>query len=485
MTTAAAAAFAADERPSESPPRDALLLDSMGRVVRVPPESVPAKLRPYGRLGLKHQTPQPVPGAKIPDEVMQRMQAAREGVEELRWFPAHQPPMMSYLASIDEFGTTALKPGALVRSVPWEPLVERAKSALAEHGLRYSLDQTLTYVALSDVASGASDLAYYTFDLKAKWAVFDNRNGGAAGWISTEIEAKAGLNGAARTQSAQTNIGSITTPTEIWSRVNGFRIPELAWQQSLRDGEIVIVAGMVSAGNYFDANAYASTGRRQFLNSALINSMVLPLPAYNFGANVQWQPAKDWYGMLGGSVGEGTTDKAPWSNYDADTWSVLGELGYAPDDFLDLGPGVYRVQPFAARAGGPVQGGLGFNFQQQLGRHSPFGWFGRFGSGGSRVTGGASAQVATGLVMQAPLEYTGLVPRLSNDLMGVGFVWSQPSATTQIVYHENEYVFEAFYTLQLTPTTKLQPNLQIVWNPAFNPDPGPAVVAQIQLDLAW
>ncbi|MFH0340811.1 MAG: hypothetical protein ACHBNF_01515, partial [Chromatiales bacterium] len=34
MTTAAAAALAADERPSESPPRDVLLLDSMGRVVR-------------------------------------------------------------------------------------------------------------------------------------------------------------------------------------------------------------------------------------------------------------------------------------------------------------------------------------------------------------------------------------------------------------------------------------------------------------------
>ena len=111
--------------------------------------------------------------------------------------------------------------------------------------------------------------------------------------------------------------------------------------------------------------------------------------------------------------------------------------------------------------------------------------FGRFGFGGSQVTGGASAQVATGFVMQAPLKHAGLVPQLSNDLMGVGFVWSQPSATTQTVYHENEYVFETFYALQLTPTTKLQPDLQVVWNPAFNPDSGPVVVVQIQLDLAW
>ena len=32
---------------------------------------------------------------------------------------------------------------------------------------------------------------------------------------------------------------------------------------------------------------------------------------------------------------------------------------------------------------------------------------------------------------------------------------------------------------------KLQPDLQIVWNRAHNPDPGPATVFQLQLDIAW
>ena len=100
-----------------------------------------------------------------------------------------------------------------------------------------------------------------------------------------------------------------------------------------------------------------------------------------------------------------------------------------------------------------MQGGIGFNLQQQLGPHSPFGWFGRFGFGGSQVSGGAKAQVGTGFVMNAPLKYAGWVPQLTNDLLGVGFVWSQPSATTKTVYHDNEYVFETFYTLQLSPTS--------------------------------
>ena len=69
-----------------------------------------------------------------------------------------------------------------------------------------------------------------------------------------------------------------------------------------------------------------------------------------------------------------------------------------------------------------MQAGLCFNLQQELGPRSQFGWFGRFGFGGSQVAAGAAAQIGTGFVMQAPLKYAGLVPRLSNDLLGVGLV---------------------------------------------------------------
>jgi len=67
----------------------------------------------------------------------------------------------------------------------------------------------------------------------------------------------------------------------------------------------------------------------------------------------------------------------------------------------------------------------------------------------------------------------------------LGFVWSQPSSASQTVYHENEYLLEMFYALQLTPLTKLQTDVQVVWSPVFNPDPGPAAVLQLQLVLLW
>ena len=270
------------------------------------------------------------------------------------------------------------------------------------------------------------------------------------------------------------------------------RIPELAWQQSLRHGEVVIVAGMVDQGNYFDANSYANSGRSQFLNSALINSMVFPLPSYSFGMNVQWQPAEEWYGMVGGSAGNGSAGYAPWIDFDWNSWSGLAEFGYAPQDFLGLGPGIYRIQPFAGQVnGGAMEGGICFNLQQQLGRTSPLGWFGRFGEGGtSRLLSdatheGGGAQVGTGLVMKGPLQYAGLFPGRGHDAAGVGFVWSHPTPDLQPLYHRDEFTLEVGYVLQLTPTAKLEPDLQVVWNPAHNPASGPATVFQLQLELAW
>ncbi len=117
--------------------------------------------------------------------------------------------------------------------------------------------------------------------------------------------------------------------------------------------------------------------------------------------------------MTGATAGNASAGQTPWTNFSWQDWSVVSEIGFAPHDFLGLGPGVYRIQPFLAQAGGPTQGGIGFNFEQQLGHKSPFGWFGRFGVGGAQVSAGASAQVGTGFVMEAPARASG--PRAAPD----------------------------------------------------------------------
>jgi carbohydrate-selective porin OprB len=462
-----------------------LLTDPLGKIVAIPTNEVPANLLPPLHRGMKLQIPSPLRGTPVPESAVRRMDERRTGLEGLQFLPSFQPRLMPYLAAQDEFGNTAIKPNPLIPASPLDVGVQQGKYWLSEQGLRYSLEQTFTFVSMSDVIQGDNVLGFYTFDFAAKWAVFSTADSSTAGWISAQIEAKTGLGTAADTQSAKSNLGSLTDPTGIWSSVNGFRIPEMAWQQSFRHGEIVVLAGMVSQGNYIDVNSYANSGRGQFLNSALINSMVMPLPNYNPGVNLQWQPTHDWYFMFGGSAGASSPGTAPWTDFTWETWAALWEIGYMPKDVFGLGPGVYRVQPFLAQADGPTQAGLCFNLEQQLGKEARFGWFGRFGFGGSDVSAGASAQIGTGFVMRGPLEYAGLFPGRKHDAAGIGFVWSQPSSGSAPVAHENEYALEAGYVLQLTPTAKLQPDIQVVWNPAYNSDAGPAVVFQLQLDLGW
>jgi len=44
---------------------------------------------------------------------------------------------------------------------------------------------------------------------------------------------------------------------------------------------------------------------------------------------------------------------------------------------------------------------------------------------------------------------------------------------------------ETKYALQLTPTIKIQPDFQVIRDPAFPRDTDQAMVFQLQLALAW
>jgi porin len=474
---------AAEEPATPSLPGDLILIDSFGQPVVVPLSKIHPSLRPPPGLPIEQQVPDAPAGSKLPPGLLQRMDAGRR--TEFTLFPAAPPKLASYLAGLDELGNTAIQPGPLLDVAPAEGLVQSAKYWLGARGLRYSLSQVFTYTGVPDTPSGSPNMGYYTLKLYAKWAVYESPASGTAGWLSAEVSAKEGLGGAGVNQGATSNVGTLTGLTGVFSKRNGARVPELAWQQSVANGRFVAVGGVVDQGNYLDTNTYANTGRGQFLNSALINSMVLPLPQYNFGVNLQWQPADEWYAIVGATAGNAIAGETPWTDFSWATWSVVSEIGFAPADFLGLGEGVYRLQPFLAQAGGPTQGGVALNFQQQLGHDSRFAAFGRFGVGGSQVSAGASTQVGTGLVVKAPFQGFDVLKDITNDLAGVGFVWSQPSAAVRTVYHHDEYVAETFFTLQLSPMSRFEPDLQLVWNPVFNPEPGPYVVVQAQFLLSW
>ncbi|MBL9175802.1 MAG: carbohydrate porin [Verrucomicrobiales bacterium] len=427
------------------------------------------------------QIPAPPRGAPQAEAVRQRIADSKSGRE---WFPSTPPVLPAYLANLDEYGNTALQPGALFNLAPVSSAVQSVKMALSEVGLRYNFYQSVTIASMSGPTSGANALQYYTATYLGKWGVSENPSWGTAAWLSTEFNAQRGLSSNSRSQSLQGNLGSVVNPNATVFGPQGLWISELAWQQSLMNGDLVVLAGQLDQSNYIDSNLYANNSQGQFLNSAFVNSEVLPITYNNLGMNLQYQPGTNGYVMLGIGANAQTAGQSPFTELGFNGVSYLLELGWTPGDVLGLGAGVYRLQPFVATVGGVTQAGVGINLQQRLGKQSPFGWFGRFGVGGTAVTvNGASAEVATGFLLQAPLQWAGLCPGRVNDSLGMGFVWSRPSNAGNNVSNNNEYGIEGVYVLQLTPLVTLEPDLQVLWNPATAPNAQRNIVFQLEFNL--
>src|SRR5262245_42644876 len=117
----------AEQGLSNASPREVLLLDNLGHAVRISTNAVPRALLPPERVGLENQIPSPVEGANTPMEIEDRKRAAQQGLEALQFFPDIQPRLMPYLSSVDDSGNTALRPGPLIPSTPFDRYPQQAK----------------------------------------------------------------------------------------------------------------------------------------------------------------------------------------------------------------------------------------------------------------------------------------------------------------------------------------------------------------------
>ena len=207
---------------------------------------------------------------------------------------------------------------------------------------------------------------------------------------------------------------------------------------------------VVNQGNYFDGNTYANSEPRPRPNSALIMGSLPPAvlqPGRQPPMAACGRTGMRWIGGFR-LAGAGWALALDPTSVGA-TGSLLGEVGFAPEDVLGLGPGVYRIQPFVAQVSGLAPGlhrdHLPRNHQlHQRHRLHPrptapsrrpvlrppattrrgraLGWVGRFGFGGSMVSAGATAQVGTGIGMRGPLDIRGLFP--SRGTTSPASVWS-------------------------------------------------------------
>lgn len=404
------------------------------------------------------------------------------GLFDWEWFPATQPKLASYLASINQYDDNCLRSGALFASDPVSEAAQWVKRELAKVGITYRLNQAYGLEVMSDVTRGKNVLNVYTMQLLANWVIFDSPDiGNTAGWIGLQANAGIGLGVNAQQQSPHQNIGAADWPNLGWVTPEAY-ISQLSWNQSFLDGSLVVQVGLMDTTLVIDTNEYANNQYAQLMNWAFVNSLVLPYSFNALGAVVQWQPCEWFYAMFATQANNTPAGRPPWYAVSGDYWSYMWEFGLVSEDTFGLGPGTYRLQPFYGTHQGRSGGGIALNVEQQLGAESSLGYFGRFGisSAALSMVNGASAQVATGLALSAP-NFTGRIHNAS-DFLAAGFLWTQSSDPAAI--HRDELGVEVTYVFSITPTLTLQPDLQVIWDPVYGTS-DTNVVFQLQAVFTW
>lgn len=468
---------------------DYILTDRYGDSIFVENEDVlPALLQ----LSPKEQIPMPVAGRLLHPKVQERMTQAylaqQENNSSCQWFPSHQPPMGAVIGGIDEFGNTANQPGALFKSAPVSNVNQSFKKWASTGGFDYSMHWAeVSGFVDNGVAGTPSDQHYLISVFEIHWN-FLSCSEKKGTWLNFELDSSYGIGRNSKRQAGiQNAVGSAMAPNYGESSPNGSYVGELSLMQSFNQGDGVVVMGLVDATNYLDTNPYANTEFGLFMNSALNNSAVVPLTYANLGILSQFQLTPEWYLMLSVSTTSSTNRDNPFKHISTDDMAYVAELGWVDDDVMGLGAGGYRVQPFLATVNGETQPGVGFNFNQDLGKASPLALFGRAGVGGNQVTTvrGAQAQVAAGLVVKRPLNLLGLLNENSNNFIGIAGIWTKTPQKSIANNGRDETAMEINYTIQITPTMLLQPNYQLFFNPANNATHNTASVFQIQVSHLW
>jgi hypothetical protein len=339
----------------------------------------------------------------------------------------------------------------------WKPLAASARAAkerLRKGRIVLDIDVALYDQYASETTSGQQNLGTFTWQAIGDLQLVQHDRLGTS-YFHWNFLGSPGLNYDTGNRTLSGNVGSI-------SGLNGNVYPdpaaldELLWKQVSPDGRFVLLAGRVDHAFDFDTNSVANDAYRQFFAFALENNLSIPWPAYGgLGAVVRVNLSPDLYVMAG--AGDSGTDEpwAFWKSLDEGSWYQLVELGVT-QSIPRLGTGQYRFIPWHNHLAGEDGWGIGLSADQELGLDRLVAFL-RLGVGDNDVTP-VERFVSSGLAFESPFGR-------SNDSVGVGVAWSDPSPG---VGSRDETLLEFFYRVGLSPSIALTPDLQLVLDPANN-----------------
>ncbi len=246
----------------------------------------------------------------------------------------------------------------------------------------------------------------------------------------------------------------------LWATADGFgeheyALRKLHWQQFLIKDVMALRLGKVDLSDFIDVYEFDSSNDA-FLSPALNTNPTIPFPDFTLGFGVSTQLHELSYVTFGLADSNATKTTTGFGEFfcDNEYFKTL-EFGFTPTIEGDK-KGYYTIvfwhEDRRKKARTPEGKGLAITLEQELkGGWHPFFRYG-YADGGSQV---ARQAISTGMGLAQPFGRR-------DDLVGAAFSWGQPRRRS----HQDQYLFETFYRVAITPHMALTPDLQIIWDPS-------------------
>ena len=242
------------------------------------------------------------------------------------------------------------------------------------------------------------------------------------------------------------------------------RFNQVWWQQSLLGNKLVIQAGKIDETTHFNTNRVASSDGRDFMMQSLVYSQTIAFPSNGMGFNIRYRPDPRLYLDAGFGDANGNPDNKPSDSINSflqGHYFEAFEVGLVPEIKTfssSLEEGHYRLMAWhtAATSEHGDGAGVALSVDQEVPMHLvPFLRLGYCPAGVGRT----STEVDWGVVSVEPLGRP-------SDRLGIGATWAQPTPPST----HDQFAIEAFYRAELVDGFQVTPDVELIFDPALNPN---------------
>jgi len=329
------------------------------------------------------------------------------------------------------------------------------------YGFSFGFDYNALFQAATsspgeDVAAGGAFRAF------GQWTLI-GRGSGNTGTLVFKVEYRHRLG----TDIAPKNLGFETGYAGLTALV--FRddldpaLTNLYWSQKLLENRLAFVIGVVDVTDYIDVYGLVNVWT-DFNNYAFTTNPTIYGPDQGLGAALRVMPTENLY-ILGGIADANGNPSEPGDFFDsffndAEYFTHL-EVGWISSWERRYNDNIHLTAwhiDEREEAGTDAGWGLAFSFGRLLAdTWEPFFRAGYSEDGGALWEGSVSAGV-------------GYHTRKQSDVLGVGLNWSRPSEGTLGPGLDDQYTAEIYYRWRVVKIVTITPDVQLLFNPALNPD---------------